>query len=72
MSLLLLSLVVVLAPLAGLAVATVIAGIPLEILTRAAFAGRYAGLAAADRSSPVGPSSGRRIPGLAAPRGAVA
>lgn len=50
----------------GTVVALLVAGIPLDVLSRAARGGRYAGLAAGDRTSPVGPSAGHRIPAFAA------
>jgi len=67
MSVLLLSFVAgVLASAGGAMVAFLFAGIPLDVLSRAARGGRYTGLAAGERTSPAGPSSGRRIPQIAA------
>jgi hypothetical protein len=66
------SVFVVLAPVAGFVFAAVIAGIPIEILSRAAVGGRYAGLAAGEPTSPVGPASGRRVAAFAAAVGAAA
>jgi len=60
------------ASVAGTIMAFVVAGLPLEMLLCSAAGGRYAGLAAGERTSPVGPSSGRRIPALGAVQGAGA
>jgi len=51
-----------LAVAAGGLVATAVAALPLRVLSSAATGGRYAGLAAGERFSPVGPTSGRRAP----------
>ncbi len=56
---------VAVASFVGTLVALIVAGIPLDVLARAARGGRYAGLAAGDRTSPVGPSAGHLVTAFA-------
>ena len=70
--LLLLQVTIAVASFAGTVMAFVVAGLPPEVLLYSAVGRRYGGLGAGERTSPVGPSSGRRIPARAAVQGAGA